>query len=89
MGLAAMPPRLPAAHPRHEAHPTLRQGGEVPDVPGAGKLAREALDLLEDGPAVRRSMLEEGAALYDFLGERMPTPLTEWHARRDNLGRDP
>jgi hypothetical protein len=39
----------------------------VPDVPGAGKLAREALDLLEDGPAVRRSMLEEGVALYDFL----------------------
>jgi hypothetical protein len=89
MGAGRDAARLPTAHPRHEAHPTLRQGGEVPDVPGAGKLAREALDLLEDGRTVRRSMLEEGAALYDFLAERMPTLLTEWHARRDNLARDP
>jgi hypothetical protein len=53
------------------------------------KLAREALDLLEDGPTVRRSMLEEGAAFYDFLAERMPALLSEWHARRDKLTRDP
>ena len=50
-------------------------------------LAREALALLEDGRSVRRSMLEEGAAFYDFLAERMPALLAEWHARRDNLAR--
>jgi len=48
-------------------------------------LAREALAMLEDGPSERRSMIEEGAAFYDFLAERMPALLTEWHARRDQL----
>jgi hypothetical protein len=48
-------------------------------------LAREALAMLEDGPSERRSMIEEGAAFYDFLAERMPALLTEWHARRDRL----
>lgn len=38
---------------------------------------------------MRRSMPKEGAAFYDFLAERMPALLTEWHARRDNLARDP
>jgi hypothetical protein len=32
-------------------------------------------------------MLEEGAAFYDFLAERMPALLSEWHARRDALRR--
>ena len=48
-------------------------------------LAREALAMLEDGPSERRSMIEEGAAFYDFLAERMPALLTEWHARRGQL----
>jgi hypothetical protein len=48
-------------------------------------LAREALAMLEDGTSGRRSMIEEGAAFYDFLAERMPALLTEWHARRDQL----
>ena len=48
-------------------------------------LAREALAMLEDGPSERRSMIEEGAAFYDFLAERMPALLTELHARRDQL----
>jgi hypothetical protein len=48
-------------------------------------LAREALALLGDGPSQRRSMIEEGAAFYDFLAERMPALLTEWHARRGQL----
>lgn len=48
-------------------------------------LAREALAMLGDGPSERRSMIEEGAAFYDFLAERMPALLTEWHARRDQL----
>jgi hypothetical protein len=51
------------------------------------KLAREALAMLADGPSQRRSMIAEGAAFYDFLAERMPALLTEWHARRDSLNR--
>jgi hypothetical protein len=51
------------------------------------RLAREALALLGDGDTTRRSMIEEGAAFYDFLAERMPTLLTEWHARRDEIAR--
>ncbi|MFC0556933.1 GbsR/MarR family transcriptional regulator [Planotetraspora thailandica] len=50
-------------------------------------LAREALDLLGEGPSERRSMLEEAAAFYDFMAERMPALLTEWHTRRDVLRR--
>ena len=48
-------------------------------------LAREALAMLKDGPSGRRSMIEEGAAFYDFLAEKMPALLTEWHARRGQL----
>ncbi|RJL35750.1 GbsR/MarR family transcriptional regulator [Bailinhaonella thermotolerans] len=49
-------------------------------------LAREALEMLKDGPSERRSMLEEAAAFYDFLAERMPALLIEWRARRDARG---
>jgi DNA-binding transcriptional regulator GbsR (MarR family) len=52
-------------------------------------LARQALDLLPDSPSLRRTMLEEAAAFFDFLAERMPALLTEWHARRDRLTRTP
>ena len=48
-------------------------------------LAREALDLLADGDAERRAVITEAAAFYDFLAERMPGLLTEWHARRDQF----
>ena len=48
-------------------------------------LAREGLELLEDAPAARRAILEDTAALGDFLAERMPALLQEWHARRDAL----
>jgi hypothetical protein len=83
-----MPPRLPAAHPRHEA-PSGRPAaqptsGRTPDVPLI------VLTAWTTSPSTHeRSMLEEGAALHDFLAEGMPTLLTEWHARRDNLPRDP
>jgi len=46
-------------------------------------LAREALALLQDGNTERRSVIEEGVGLYDFLAEKMPALLTEWHTRRD------
>lgn len=51
-------------------------------------LAREALGLLEPGPSERRSMLQEAAAFFDFLAERMPKLLDEWHTMRDQLRRD-
>ncbi|GAA3532247.1 hypothetical protein GCM10022419_009110 [Nonomuraea rosea] len=49
-------------------------------------IARTALDLLEEDDSERRRMLEEGAAFHDFLAERMPALLTEWHAKRAGLG---
>lgn len=48
-------------------------------------LAREGLALLAGSSPERRAVLEEAAALYDFLAERLPAVLAEWHARRDNL----
>ena len=45
-------------------------------------LAREALTYLRQSDAERRALIEEAAAFYDFLAERMPQLLTEWHARR-------
>lgn len=45
-------------------------------------LAREALSLLARSDTERRALIEEAAALYDFLAERMPQLLAEWHARR-------
>jgi DNA-binding MarR family transcriptional regulator len=45
-------------------------------------LAREALDLLADGESDRRAIVAEAAEFYDFLAERMPALLAEWHARR-------
>jgi DNA-binding transcriptional regulator GbsR (MarR family) len=48
-------------------------------------LAREGLGLLKDAPEERRRVLEEVAALNDFLAERMPTLLEEWHEYRDKV----
>lgn len=45
-------------------------------------LAREALALLTDGSTGRRAIIEEGAAFYDFLAERMPALLEEWNNRK-------
>jgi DNA-binding MarR family transcriptional regulator len=45
-------------------------------------LAREGLLLLKDAPPERRAILEDVAALGDFLAERMPALLDQWHARR-------
>jgi hypothetical protein len=49
------------------------------------ELAREALDLLPDADAERRSIVAEAAAFYDFLADRMPSLLTEWLTKRDQL----
>ena len=48
-------------------------------------LAREAIDLLRDDDAQRRSILAGAAAFYTFLAERLPALLTEWHAQRDQF----
>ena len=45
-------------------------------------LAREGLSLMNDAPHDRRAVLEDVAALGDFLAERMPALLEEWRARR-------
>ena len=45
-------------------------------------LAREGLSLLNDAPPDRRGVLEDVAALGDFLAERMPALLEEWRAHR-------
>jgi hypothetical protein len=48
-------------------------------------LAREALGLLAEADTPRRAMITEAAAFYDFLAERMPALLAEWHAQRDQI----
>ena len=49
-------------------------------------LAREGLAVLgDDAPAGRRAVLEEVAALADFLAEKMPAVFEEWRARREIL----
>ncbi|SEL29105.1 GbsR/MarR family transcriptional regulator [Rhodococcus maanshanensis] len=50
-------------------------------------LFREGLALLADAPPDRRAPLEEMVALAEFLSERLPTLLDEWHTRRDELRR--
>jgi hypothetical protein len=48
-------------------------------------LAREGLALLKDAAPARRGVLEDTAALGDFLAERMPALLEEWRVRRTAL----
>ncbi|MDT0320352.1 GbsR/MarR family transcriptional regulator [Streptomyces millisiae] len=48
-------------------------------------LFREGLALLADAPPERRAPLAELVALADFLSERLPALLDEWHTHRDRL----
>ncbi|SOE25988.1 GbsR/MarR family transcriptional regulator [Streptomyces sp. OK228] len=48
-------------------------------------LFREGLALLTDAPPERRAPLEEMAALAEFLADRLPRLVDEWHAHRDTL----
>lgn len=48
-------------------------------------LFREGLALLADSSPERRAPLEEMVALADFLSERLPRLLQEWHTYRDEL----
>jgi hypothetical protein len=41
--------------------------------------------VLRDAPAARRAVLEEVAALGDFLAEKMPAVYEEWRAYRETL----
>lgn len=45
-------------------------------------VAREGLALLAGAPPSRRAILEEVAALADFLADRMPALLDEWRVYR-------
>lgn len=49
------------------------------------ELMREGLALLPDDSSIRRGVLEELAALADFLSERLPELRDEWRVRRDKL----
>lgn len=46
---------------------------------------REGLALLADASPERRAPLEEMVALAEFLSDRLPALLDEWHAYRDAL----
>jgi DNA-binding transcriptional MocR family regulator len=48
-------------------------------------LFREGLALLPDSASAQRAALAELVALAEFLGERLPQVLAEWHERRDQL----
>ncbi|MFE2972146.1 GbsR/MarR family transcriptional regulator [Streptomyces sp. NPDC059340] len=48
-------------------------------------LFREGVELLADAPPERRAPLEEMIALAEFLAERLPALLEEWHTYRDEL----
>jgi hypothetical protein len=48
-------------------------------------LFREGLALLTDAPPERRGPLEEMVALAEFLAERLPSLVEEWHTHRDGL----
>jgi hypothetical protein len=52
-------------------------------------LAREGLTLLQDAPKDRREVLEDVAALGDFLAERMPALLDEWRDWRKHRAARP
>jgi DNA-binding transcriptional regulator GbsR (MarR family) len=49
------------------------------------ELMREGLALLPDDSSIRRAVLEELAALADFLSERLPELADEWRVHRDKL----
>jgi DNA-binding MarR family transcriptional regulator len=46
------------------------------------ELAREGLALAGHADPERRAVLQEAAALYDFLAARLPEVLAEWQQRR-------
>lgn len=48
-------------------------------------LFREGLALLAGAPPERRALLEEMVALAEFLAQRLPALLEEWHTHRDAL----
>jgi DNA-binding transcriptional ArsR family regulator len=48
-------------------------------------LFREGLALMAAAEPTRRAPMEELLALTEFLGERLPQVLSEWHERRDAL----
>jgi len=63
-----------------------RKGFDATIYQEQAALFREGLKLLQgDAQDHRAAMLEEAAALAEFLAERMPTLQQEWHIQRDAL----
>jgi hypothetical protein len=61
------------------------QGFDAAAYKELAALAREGLAVLRDAPTDRRAVLEEVAALGDFLAEKMPAVYEEWRAYRETL----
>jgi DNA-binding MarR family transcriptional regulator len=61
------------------------QGFDAAAYKELAALAREGLGVLGDAPTGRRAVLEEVAALGDFLAEKMPAVYAEWRAYRETL----
>jgi DNA-binding MarR family transcriptional regulator len=65
-----------------------RKGFDATVYEEQAALFREGLTLLHgNGHDHRAAMLEEAAALAEFLAERMPALQQEWHIKRDALRR--
>jgi len=62
-----------------------KTGFEVAEYREQANLAHEGLELLKNASPERRQALEEIEMLNEFLVERMPKLLEEWHAYRDNV----
>jgi DNA-binding MarR family transcriptional regulator len=60
-----------------------RSGFEAASYRQQAELALEGLEILKGASAERREALEEIRMLNQFLAERMPGLLEEWHAYRD------
>jgi len=63
----------------------LGRGFDPAEYRELGDLARQGLRVLEGASARRRAVLEETAALADFLLERIPALRKEWETHRDEL----
>lgn len=46
------------------------------------RLAREGLEILKEASPERRQALEDNLSLHEFLSERLPQLLEEWHVYR-------
>jgi len=60
-------------------------GFDTSEYEEMAELAREGLEVVDDGPAERREVLLELSAFADFLIEAVPRMREEWETRRAGL----